>query len=92
MSNAKQKRRYYRENPEKYRARARRYYRRNRRDELAKKSAWNAANPDIATERCRAFRAAHPNYFRDYRQRRRLRDAWLRWTTVCAKTRAMEAS
>jgi hypothetical protein len=46
-----------------------------------------AKNPHFDRDRDRAFRAANPNYVREYYARRRLRDAWLKFSTVCAANR-----
>lgn len=87
MSNAKQMRGYYAENPTKFRRRSREYYHANSEAQRAKKAAQYAANPQLAVDRCRAFRAKNPNYFREYGARKRFRRAWLAWTTQLAASR-----
>lgn len=92
MSTRAQKKRYYREDPWKYRARARAHYRANADRIKSHKATWRAAHPDQAAAQCAAFRAANPNYFREYRYRRRLAAAWSAWSMTCAANRrAMEA-
>jgi hypothetical protein len=88
VSSAKGMRRAYREDPIKHRLRARQHYRANREKVLARKAAWVAANPETSQARCRAFRESNPDYFREYRARRRLRDAWLKFIQTCAANRA----
>jgi hypothetical protein len=46
-----------------------------------------AENPAFVRDRARAFRARHPNYRAEQYQRHKLRDAWLKFSTVCAANR-----
>jgi hypothetical protein len=65
----------------------RRYYRTHQAEERARSHAYATANRDRAIAATRAFRESNPNYQREWRARRRLLDAWRKWSITCAANR-----
>lgn len=88
----KRKRRWYAENRERE---CRRFsaYRREHRERLnAGHAAWRAANPDYHRKATAEYRQNNPNYQREWRARKKLRDAWLKFAIVCAAGRSIVAA
>jgi hypothetical protein len=81
-------RRWRRNHPEQLREINRRNYSAHAAERRAAQAERYAANRAYFHAKNAEFRAANPNYFREYFQRRRLRDAWRKWSTQCAKSRA----
>lgn len=90
------KRRWVRKNREHVNAHQRAYWRERseQRKQLQRnyREAQLAKNPNYFQDRDKAFRAANPDYTREYYRRRKLRVAWLKFSTVCAAgRRALES-
>lgn len=85
----KSKRQWLRDNPELRKAYNAKYYAKNvlRCREACK--AWRARNPEAARELKRRYHANNPNSDRNYRARRKLREAWAKFARTCAGNRGM---
>lgn len=83
----KRTQKWFRLNPEKRREYNRRYYAKNaeKRRETARLD--RLKNPDRVRAHNVRFREKHPTYLREYRQRRRVRDAFTNWSRSCAASR-----
>lgn len=90
MSRAKYLRSWFRDNPDKRRIYNRRYYQKNRAKILADTRA--RRNGETERARTRAWREkVGPEYWREYRRRKKLKLALSKFTRACAESRARRA-
>ena len=81
------KRRWRLKNPEAHRKAVRAWRAKNRDADRASSKAWRLANPERHKARVIAFYEKNPNYYAELYARRKIKNALLKFSAVCAANR-----